>query len=405
VIDVEAVYRAESGRVLATLIRLLGGFDLAEDALQDAFVAAARSWPVEGLPREPRAWLVSAGRFAAVSRLRRRARFDRLLERRAHELEREPVDLAPRTLDQDRLRLIFTCCHPALGRDAQLALTLREVCGLSTEQIAAAFLQSPSAIAQRIVRTKRKIAVERIPYEVPAAAEVGERLAPVLHVIYLVFNEGYAASSGPALSRPELCAQAIGLARSLAELLPSGDTLGLLALLLLIDARRAARQTDAGDFVLLAEQDREMWDRGQIAEGLDLVRRAWDLQPLGAYTIQAKIAAVHASARTPAATDWRQIVQLYGLLLVADPSPLVELNRAVAVAELRGPEAGLALIEPLLQGAELRSYRFAHAAHADLLRRAGRGAEAAEAYRRALDLTTAEPERRFIQQRLEEVTC
>jgi RNA polymerase sigma-70 factor, ECF subfamily len=405
VIDFDALYRRESRRVLATLIRLLHDFDLAEDALSDAFVAAAAQWPRDGVPEHPTAWLVATGRYAALGRLRRRARFDRIVALHARELEAEAeTELDARSFEQDRARLVFTCCHPELPPDAQLALTLREVCGLSTEQIAAAFLVKPATIAQRIVRTKRKIIDSRIPYQVPEPEQLPERLELVMHVIYLMFNEGYAASSGERVTSDDLCAEAIGLGRWLAEQLPSADVFGLLALLLLQDSRRRARMDERGELMLLAEQDRTRWDRSQIDEGLALLERAWREPPVGSYTLQAAIAAVHARAGSSRETDWRQLVQLYDLLLVADPSPVVELNRAVAVAERDGPGAGLALVDAIHARGELADYRLAHAARADLLRRLGRTAEAAAAYRRALELTQQAAERRFLERRLAQLT-
>jgi RNA polymerase sigma-70 factor (ECF subfamily) len=402
VIDFDALYRVESRRVLATLIRLLGDFELAEEALQDAFVAAASQWPRDGVPREVRAWLVSAGRYSAIGRLRRRKRFERVVGELTLQTETESVDVEPAALETDRLRLVFTCCHPALGHDAQLALTLREVCGLSTEQIAAAFLVKPATIAQRIVRAKRKISDERIPYEVPGPGELPDRLELVLHVIYLVFNEGYAASSGPLLTQADLCTEALRLGRDLCELLPEPDAMGLLALLCLQDSRREARTLANGDLVLLADQDRKRWSRALIAEGLALLERAWQ-PPIGPFTLQAAIAAVHARAEASDATDWGEIVRLYALLERADPSPVVRLNRAVAVGEQRGPAAGLELIEEIIGRGELCDYRHAHAARAEFLRRLGRPREAAAAYRRALELTQQEPEQRFLLRRLGEV--
>lgn len=403
-IDFGALYRTESRRVLATLIRLLRDLDLAEEALHDAFLAAAEQWPRDGVPHHPRAWLVGTGRLSALARLRRRARFDRVQGELARRMEEPvPIELEAPAIEDDRLRLVFTCCHPSLGADAQIAVTLREVCGLTTEEIASAFLVKPATIAQRIVRTKRKIREEAIPYEVPGTAELPGRLDVVLHVIYLVFNEGYAASSGGRLTRGDLCAEAIELARLLAELLPEPDVLGLLSLLLLHDARREARVSSAGDVVLLADQDRSRWDRGQIAEGISLLRRAWARPPVGTYTLQAAIAARHAGAPDSASTDWGEIVRLYDLLLIADRTPVVELNRAAAVSQHRGPEAGLELIDALLERGELHDYRFLHSARADLLRQLGRHGDARAAYRRALELTTQEPERRFLERRSREV--
>jgi RNA polymerase sigma-70 factor (ECF subfamily) len=398
---IDAIYRSESRRVLATLIRLLKDFDLAEEAFHDAFAAALDRWPIDGIPEQPRAWLVSTGRFKAIDRLRRAARFDAARGAIAEALEeaarREP-DADP-AVEDDRLRLVFTCCHPALSADARIALTLREVCGLATEEIARAFLVPAPTIAQRIVRAKNKIRDARIPYQVPAPAELTERLDAVLHVIYLVFNEGYAATSGDALVRRELCDEAIRLGRLLVELLPEPEAIGLLALMLLHDARRAARATVNGDLRLLEEQDRSLWNRGQIAEGLALVERALTSRRFGPYSLQAAIAAVHAEAPDAAATDWRQIVGIYDVLLRVDPSPVAELNRAAAIAMRDGPEHGVQLIEQLLARGELTDYGPAHAARADLYRRLGRREEAIAAYDRALALTRQEPERRFLEKR------
>ncbi|HEX6057454.1 MAG TPA: RNA polymerase sigma factor [Gemmatimonadaceae bacterium] len=405
---VDAVYRAESRRVLATLIRLLGDFDLAEEALHDAFIAALERWPRDGTPANPRAWLVSAGRFKAVDALRRRARFDASLATLVQRLDADagaPVDAGEPEdgVEDDRLRLVFTCCHPALPPDAQVALTLREVCSLTTEEIARAFLASPPAIAQRIVRAKTKIRDARIPYRLPSRADLPERLDAVLHVVYLVFNEGYSASAGCSLTRADLSAEAIRLGRLLVELLPEPEAIGLLALMLLHDARRATRVSAEGDLVLLEEQDRTGWDRGRIAEGGALVERALSSRRFGPYTLQAAIAAVHAEAPDARATDWRQIVGLYDVLLRAEPSPVVELNRAAAVAMRDGPGAGLALVDAILARGELEDYHLAHAARADLLRRLGRTVEAREAYARALRLARQEPERRFLARRLREL--
>ncbi|HEY8519494.1 MAG TPA: RNA polymerase sigma factor [Gammaproteobacteria bacterium] len=403
---VDEIYRAESRRVLATLIRLLGDFDLAEEALHEAFRAAVEQWPREGLPGNPRAWLVSAGRFKAVDRIRRRARFDSLDEEALGRLPADEPDIAElldQDLPDDRLRLIFTCCHPALPRDAQIALTLREVCGLTTEEIARAFLTSPPTLAQRIVRAKNKIKLARIPYEVPPREALPERLDSVLRVVYLVFNEGYAASSGASLTRHDLAAEAIRLGRLLVDLMPEPEVLGLLALMLLHEARRTARATPEGDLILLEDQDRSLWDRAMIAEGAELVTRALASRRFGAYSLQAAIAAVHAEAPTAADTDWAQIVALYDALLAVEPSPVVELNRAVAVAMRDGPAAGLRLVDDLLARGELADYHLAHAARADFQRRLGQKAAAREAYERALSLARLEPERRFLQRRLQEV--
>jgi RNA polymerase sigma-70 factor (ECF subfamily) len=403
---IESVYRSDSRRVLATLIRLLGDFDLAEEAMHDAFAAAMERWSCEGTPANPRAWLVSTGRFKAIDAIRRRARFDASLAELA---ERWVADLNDATIgdeadvEDDRLRLIFTCCHPALAPDAQIALTLREVCGLTTEEVARAFLTTPSTVAQRIVRAKAKIRDAGIPYEVPSRADLPERLDSVLRVIYLVFNEGYSASSGSSLTRPDLASEAIRLGRLLTELLPEPEAVGLLALMLLHESRRAARTSAAGELVLLDDQDRSLWSRNQIAEGVALVDRALASRRFGPYTLQAAIAAVHADAPNAAATDWAQIVGLYEVLLRADPSPVIELNRAAAVAMRDGPLAGLGLIDAILARGDLRDYHLAHAARADLCRRLGRNAEARASYERALALTRQEPERRFLERRLSEL--
>ena len=400
---VAAVYRGESRAVLATLIRLLGDFELAEEALHEAFRAALEQWPRDGVPDRPRAWLVSTGRFKAIDQLRRQARFEPL-EIERHDVAAEETESAVlEGVPDDRLRLIFTCCHPALAVDAQVALTLREVCGLATEEIAAAFLIPAPTLAQRIVRAKAKIRDARIPYEVPAASELPERLEPVLRVVYLVFNEGYAASSGASLVRHDLCAEAIRLARLLVELLPEPEAIGLLALMLLQDSRRAARISASGELVLLDEQDRSLWNRAQIEEGTALVDRLLAARRIGPYTLQAAIASVHARAPDAGATDWRQIVVLYDALLHLEPSPVIELNRAVAVAMRDGPASGLALVDALLERGELAGYRLAHAARADLCRRLGRTAQARAAYQRALELTSQESERRFLARRLAEL--
>jgi len=403
---VNTLYVAESRRVLATLIRLLGDFDAAEEALHDAFRAALEQWPREGIPGNPRAWLVSTGRFKAIDGMRRQARFDPL-EPTDHEALLGTVDPEQWTdaeaVEDDRLRLVFTCCHPSLAPDAQVALTLREVCGLTTEEIAQAFLTPAPTLAQRIVRAKAKIRDARIPYQVPAAPELPARLDAVLRVIYLVFNEGYAASSGPVVTRRDLSGEAIRLGRLLVDLLPEPEALGLLALMLLHESRRAARTSSSGDVVLLEEQDRSLWNREQIAEGIGLVERALGLRRPGPYAIQAAIAAIHADAATPADTDWAEIVGLYDVLLRLDPSPVVALNRAVAVAMRDGPAAGLELIDALLEERELRDYRLAHAARGELSRRLGRTAEAKVSFRRALALTRQEPERRLLERRLAEL--
>jgi RNA polymerase sigma-70 factor (ECF subfamily) len=403
---VDGVYRTESRRVLATLIRLLGDFDLAEEALHEAFTAAVERWPRDGVPAHPRAWLVSAGRFKAIDGLRRRARFDASLAELAERLDADTRDAAgveDECVEDDRLRLIFICCHPALSAGAQVALTLREVCGLTTEEIARAFLTAPPTVAQRIVRAKAKIRDAHIPYQVPSRADLPDRLDTVLHVIYLVFNEGYFASSGVSLTRPGLSGEAIRLGRLLIELLPEPEAVGLLALMLLHESRRAARTSPAGELVLLDDQDRSLWNRDQIAEGSALVERALSSRRFGPYTLQAAIAAVHAQAPAAAATDWAQIVGLYDVLMRIDPSPVVELNRAVAVAMRDGPVAGLGLIDTILARGDLGDYHLAHSARADLCRRLGRTAEARVAYERALDLTRQEPERRFLERRLREL--
>jgi RNA polymerase sigma-70 factor (ECF subfamily) len=406
---IEDVYRADSRRVLATLIRLLGDFGLAEEAMQLAFAAALERWPRDGVPDNPRTWLVSAGRFKAIDQLRGRARFSASQEEIAYQIELDAADAAEREhmeegqLEDDRLRLVFTCCHPALAPDAQVALTLREVCGLTTEAIAHAFLTVPSTLAQRIVRAKNKIRSARIPYEVPARAELPERLDSVLRVVYLVFNEGYTASSGGELTRHDLCAEAIRLGRLLLDLLPEPEVKGLLALMLLHDSRRAARSSPTGDPVLLDDQNRSLWNREKIAEGVALVEQALTSRRFGPYTLQAAISAVHADAPSAAATDWGQIVGLYDVLARVESSPVVELNRAVAVAMRDGPAAGLTIIDAILQRGDLSDYRLAHAARAELCRRLGRVEDARAAYRRALELTQQEPERRFLDRRLGEL--
>jgi RNA polymerase sigma-70 factor (ECF subfamily) len=400
---VSAVYHADSRRILATLIRLLGDFDLAEDALHDAFRAALEHWPRDGAPANPRGWLISTGRFKAIDAIRRRARFDESQAAIAERLEAattDPVARDDEAIEDDRLRLIFTCCHPAIAPEARIALTLREVCGLTTEEIARAFLTAPPSLAQRIVRAKAKIRDARIPYQVPPLEELPARLETVLQVVYLVFNEGYSASSGGSLTRADLSGEAIRLGRLVLELLPEAEVAGLLALMLLQESRRVARSSPTGDLVLLDHQDRSLWNRDQIAEGKALVERALASQRFGPYTLQAAIAAVHADARDAAATDWARIVGLYDALLLAQPSPVVELNRAVAVAMRDGPAAGLTLIDALLAGGALADYHLAHAARADLCRRLGKTTEARTAYKRALELTRQEPERRFLEGRL-----
>jgi RNA polymerase sigma-70 factor (ECF subfamily) len=404
---VSAVYVAESRRVLATLIRLLGDFDAAEEALHDAFRAALEQWPREGVPDNPRAWLVSAGRFKAIDAMRRRKRFDPLEDDDGNTVDVAVVDRAAwadaESVEDDQLRLIFTCCHPALAPDAQVALTLREVCGLTTEEIARAYLTPAPTLAQRIVRAKGKIRDARIPYQVPTQAELPARLDAVLRVVYLVFNEGYAASSGAVLTRHDLSGEAIRLGRLLVELLPEPEALGLLALMLLHESRRAARTSPAGDLILLDDQDRTLWDRAMIAEGTALVERALASRRFGPYTLQAAISAVHAEASTAAATDWPEIVGLYDALIRLEPSPVIELNRAVAVAMRDGPAAGLALIDAILARGDLKDYRLAHAARAELCRRLGRTTDARASFERALTLTRQDTERRFLERRLAEL--
>jgi RNA polymerase sigma-70 factor, ECF subfamily len=403
---VDEVYRTESRRVLATLIRLIGDFDLAEDALHDAFAAALEQWPRDGMPSNPRAWLVSTGRFKAIDVIRRRTRHDaRTAELEARMSTSVEADVLQEASDvpDDRLRLIFTCCHPALAPEARVALTLREVCGLTTEEIASAFLTSPPTLAQRIVRAKRKIRDAGIPYEVPAAADLPDRLDGVLQVIYLVFNEGYSPSSGEGVTRSDLSTEAIRLGRLLLELLPDPEVMGLLALMLLHESRRAARRSPAGDLVLLDDQDRALWSRDLIAEGTALVERALSTGRIGPYALQAAIAAVHAEAPAREATDWAQIVALYDVLIRVHPSPVVELNRAVALAMRDGPAAGLAVVDRILADGDLTDYHLAHAARADLCRRLGRRAEARTSYGRALALARQEPERRFLRRRIAEL--
>ncbi|HEY9442430.1 MAG TPA: RNA polymerase sigma factor [Gemmatimonadales bacterium] len=403
---VEAVYRSDSRRVLATLIRLLGDFDLAEEAMHEAFATAVLRWPSDGVPDNPRAWLVSAGRFKAIDGIRRRARFDASLHRLVEQFDREEAGPSvgdDDTVEDDQLRLIFTCCHPALPPEGQIALTLREVCGLTTEEIARAFLAPAPTVAQRIVRAKSKIRDARIPYQIPARAELSDRLDAVLRVVYLVFNEGYSASAGASVTRHDLSAEAIRLGRLVVELLPEPEAIGLLALMLLHESRRDTRTSPEGDLVLLADQDRSRWDRARIAEGSALVQRALASRRFGPYTLQAAIAAVHAEAPAAEDTDWGQIVGLYEVLLRVEPSPVVELNRAAAVAMRDGPAAGLALVDAILARGDLGQYYLAHSARADLCRRLGQTEEARASYRRALELTRQEPERRFLERRLREL--
>jgi RNA polymerase sigma-70 factor (ECF subfamily) len=403
---IDEIYRLESRRVLATLIRLLGDFDLAEEALHEAFTTALEQWTREGLPKNPRTWLVSVGRFKAIDNIRRRARFDSSLAQIANELgptTENPFEGDDEDIEDERLRLIFTCCHPAISPDAQIALTLRTVCGFTTEEIAHAFLTPPPTIAQRIVRAKSKIRDAHIPYEVPSHTELPDRLDSVLHVIYLVFNEGYSASFGDSLTRHDLSSEAIRLGRLLVELLPEPEAVGLLALMLLQESRRAARTSSTGELILLNEQDRTLWDHAQINEGLALVQQTFASRRFGPYTLQAAIAAVHARAAHADVTDWSQIIGLYDILMQADPSPVIELNRAVAVAMRDGPEAGLELIEAILARGDLVDYHFAHSAHADLCRRLGRATEARTSYQRALQLTQQRSEREFLERRISEL--
>jgi RNA polymerase sigma-70 factor (ECF subfamily) len=408
----DSLYRRESGRILATLIRLLGDLDLAEEAMHEAFAAALSLWPRSGVPGNPRPWLISTARFKAIDTLRRRARFDasqdelvRYLEAQGSSAERsnEEDSLEDDSLEDDRLRLIFTCCHPSLAPEARIALTLREVCGLTTEEIAKAFLTTPRTLAQRIVRAKAKIRETRIPYEVPTPQELPERLGAVLHVIYLVFNEGYSAAAGAEVTRAELTREAIRLCRLLTELQPEPEVFGLLSLMLLQESRHAARTSPTGELILLENQDRSLWNREQIAEGLALLEKALKSRRFGSYTLQAAIAAVHAEAESTAVTDWRQVVALYDRLLRIHPSPVVQLNRAVAIAMCDGPEADLRQIDAVLEQGELANYYLAHSARADMYRRLGRTAEARSSYEKALALTQQEPERQFLQERIRQL--
>ncbi len=402
--QVDTIYRTESRRVFATLIRLLGDFDLAEEAMHEAFTAAVTQWSRDGMPANPRSWLVSTGRFKAIDTLRRRARFDSFLPQIAPQIDTSDTSLLNvEDVEDDRLRLIFTCCHPALSPAAQIALTLREVCGLTTEEIASAFLIAPVTLAQRIVRAKAKIRTAGIPYQVPSLTDLPERLDTVLQVIYLVFNEGYAASSGTSLTRADLANEAIRLGRLVVELLPDPEAIGLLALMLLQESRRNARTAATGDLILLEDQNRLLWNQAQIVEGTVLVQRSLSSPQVGSYTLQAAIATVHAQAPSAAATDWAQIVALYDLLLQAEPSPIVELNRAVAVAMRDGYLAGLQQIDDILARGDLTDYHLAHAARADLCRRSGRIDDARASYLQALELVKQEPERRFLQQRLRDL--
>jgi RNA polymerase sigma-70 factor (ECF subfamily) len=401
---IDIIYRTHSRQVFATLVRLLGDFDIAEEALHDAFRAALEQWPRDGIPTNPRAWLVSAGRFKGIDVIRRQTRFEPLPDEIAEQLTADVNDeLDDEGIEDDRLRLIFTCCHPALSQDAQVALTLREVCGLTTEAIASAFLITAPTLAQRIVRAKSKIRDTCIPYEVPSQELFQDRLDSVLRVVYLIFNEGYFASSGAALTRPELSEEAIRLGRLLVELLPEPEAIGLLALMLLQESRRAARSLASGDLVLLDDQDRTLWNKDFIAEGSALVAQALSSGRFGSYILQAAIAAVHANAAKAEATDWAGIVGLYDVLLSISPSPVVELNRAAAVAMRDEPQKGLALIDAILARGDLTDYHLAHSARADLYRRLGRNTEAKSAYELALTLAQLGPERRFLEHRLREL--
>ncbi|MGA8735943.1 MAG: RNA polymerase sigma factor [Terriglobales bacterium] len=413
----DSLYRVDSGRILATLIRLLGDFDLAEEAMHEAFAAALSLWPRTGVPGNPRPWLISTARFKAIDTLRRRARFDasqdelvryleaqsRSAERSNEESRKEEDSFEDDCLEDDRLRLIFTCCHPSLPPEARVALTLREVCGLTTEEIAKAFLTTPRTLAQRIVRAKAKIRETPIPYEVPTPQELPERLGAVLHVVYLVFNEGYSAAAGAEVTRAELTGEAIRLGRLLTELRQEPEVMGLLSLMLLQESRRAARTSPTGELILLENQDRSLWNQEQIAEGVALLGKAVKSRGIGSYTLQAAIAAVHAESESVARTDWRQIVALYDRLLRIQPSPVVQLNRAVAIAMCDGPEAGLAHIDAVLEHGELANYYLAHSARADMYRRLGRTADARASYEKALALTQQEPERQFLQERIRQL--
>jgi RNA polymerase sigma-70 factor, ECF subfamily len=402
---IETLYRSESGRVLATLVRILGDLDLAEEAMHEAFAAAMESWPLAGIPDKPRPWLISTARFKAIDAMRRRARFDAAQRDLVAYLESRVngPPLEDEEIEDDRLRLIFTCCHPALPPEAQVALTLREICGLTTEEIARAFLAAPATLAQRIVRAKAKIREALIPYEVPAPEELPARLGAVLQVVYLIFNEGYSAAAGTEVTRAELTGEAIRLGRLLTELQPEPEVIGLLSLMLLQESRRAARTSPAGKLILLENQDRALWNREQIEEGVALVEKALKSRRFGPYTLQAAIAAVHAEAESTAATDWRQIVALYNHLVRIQPSPVVHLNRAVAIAMRDGPEAGLTHIDAVLEHGELANYYLAHAARADMCRRLGRITEARSSYEKALALTQQEPERQFLQERIRQL--
>jgi RNA polymerase sigma-70 factor (ECF subfamily) len=406
---IESLYRSESGRVLATLVRLLGDFDLAEESMHEAFAAALESWTLDGIPDKPRPWLISTARFKAIDAIRRRARFDGLERDLVAHMEARVNDASSgdqeedEEIEDDRLRLIFTCCHPALPPEAQVALTLREICGLTTEEIARAFLLTPASLAQRIVRAKAKIRETPIPYEVPAPQELTERMAAVLHVIYLVFNEGYSAAAGAEVTRAKLTFEAIRLGRLLSELLPEPEVIGLLSLMLLQESRRAARSSPTGELILLEHQDRALWNKAQIAEGVGLLETALKSRRFGSYTLQAAIAAVHAQAESVAVTDWRQIVALYNKLVRIQPSPVVYLNRAVAIAMCDGPQAGLVHIDAILEHGELANYYLAHSARADMYRRLGRTAEARSSYEKALALTQQGPERQFLQERIRQL--